>query len=277
MSLLKQALDLYRQKGYKSLIQKSIAEAYTKIYYMTVVLRGQYTLTLDTRTIVFSAPTTTVVRRNRDRFESESPVLSDFIDDICTDDVVYDVGANTGLYTLFAAKSCPDGIVLAFEPYPPNIELLKKDINRNQLQNIEIVDFALSNSIGNIEFSQPPEDDVGYGSSSIEADESRATTEIPTTTGDRLIAGNDVPEPTVIKIDVEGAESLVLDGLSQALSNPDCRTVYCEVHLPTGDHRPSVEDFGSSPEAICNRLEQVGFTVERLHRRDSEILYCGRK
>jgi FkbM family methyltransferase len=237
---------------------------------------GRYSFTLAGHTVTFSAPNPTMVRRNRMRFKSEKPGLQDFISVIKDGDVVYDIGANTGLYTLFAAKACPDGKVIAFEPYPPNLDLLKQDITRNQLQNVGIVDMALSDSVGNIEFSQPDEDDVGYGSSSIETNESEATVEIPTTTGDQLIADGEIPTPNVVKIDVEGSESLVLEGLEKALSAPDCRTVYCEVHLP-GDSRPSVEDFGSSPEHIKSRLEEFGFTVERLQSRGEEIFYKGYK
>lgn len=239
---------------------------------------GRYSFTLTDHSITFSAPTPTVVERNRNRFKSEKQKLRNFINEIKEDDVVYDIGANTGLYTLFAAKACPDGEVIAFEPYPPNIDLLKQDIARNQLQNVEIVEVALSDSVGNIEFSQPSEADVSYGSSSIEADESDATIVVPTTTSDQLIADDEIPAPNVLKIDVEGAESLVLEGLEKGLSAPSCRTVYCEVHLPGVDHRPSVEDFESSAEDIENRLREFGFTVERLHSsRDTEIFYKAQK
>jgi hypothetical protein len=77
---------------------------------------------------------------------------------------------------------------------------------------------------------------------------------------------------------VEGSEPLVLEGLETALSAPSCRTVYCEVHLPGVDHRPSVEDFDRSAEDIQNRLEEFGFTVEELDSRENiEIFYKAQK
>lgn len=241
-------------------------------------IRGRYSSTLERYTVTFSAPTTTVVRRNRMRFKSEKKELRDFLSEIEEDDVVYDIGANTGLYTFFAAKACPDGEVIAFEPYPPNLSLLKQDIARNQLQNVETIDMALSDSVGSIEFSQPVKDDMGYGSSAIETTESEATINVPTTTGDQLITDREIPAPNVVKIDVEGSESLVLEGLETTLSTLNCRTVYCEVHLPGVDRRPSVEDFGSSPEDIQNRLEEFGFTVEALNSRNgNEIFYKAQK
>ena len=241
-------------------------------------IRGRYSSALEGHTVTFSVPTATMVRRNRMRFKSEKRELRDLLNEIEEDDVVYDIGANTGLYTLFAAKECPDGKVIAFEPYPPNLSLLKQDIARNQLQNVETVDIALSDSVGSIEFSQPAEDDMGYGSSAIEATESEATINVPTTTGDQLIDDGEIPAPNVVKIDVEGSEPLVLEGLETTLSTLSCRTVYCEVHLSGADKRPSVEDFGSSPEDIQNRLEEFGFTVEVLdNREEKEIFYKAHK
>lgn len=277
-SVVTRSISIYKEEGATTLLKRGLRKIHRDAYCKSMSVRGRYSFTLTDHTITFSAPTPTVVKRNRSRFKSEKQELADFINEIKEGDVVYDVGANTGLYTLFAAKACPDGEVIAFEPYPPNLDLLKQDVARNQLQNVEIVDVALSDSVGNIEFSQPSEDDVGYGSSSIEADESEATIEVPTTTGDQLIADGEIPAPNVIKIDVEGSEPLVLEGLEKALSAPSCRTVYCEVHLPGVDKRPSVEDFGSSAEDIENRLREFGFTVERLHSsRGSEIFYKAKK
>ncbi|WP_162991430.1 FkbM family methyltransferase [Halostella salina] len=199
------------------------------------------------------------------------------MNEIGDDDVVYDIGANTGLYTLFAAKECSEGEVIAFEPYSPNLELLKHDIDQNQLQNIEVLGVALSDSDGSIEFSQPDTDDVGYGSSSIVTNASEGTTEVTTITGDQLIDDGEIPPPNVVKIDVEGSEPLVIDGLEKALSAPDCRSVYYEVHVQSGDRRPSIGDFGSSPQDLQQRLEDFGFTVNRICSRNGEILYKAEK
>lgn len=276
-SAISQGISICQEKGVSTLFRKGLRKLHQDAFCKYISIRGQYSFTLEDHTVTFSAPTLTMVKRNHGRFKSEKKELRDFLNEVGEDDIVYDIGANTGLYTLFAAKACPDGEVIAFEPYPPNLIMLNKDVARNQLQNIEIIDMALSDSVGNIEFNQPDEDDVGYGSSSIEANESETTIEVPTTTGDKLIADSEIPEPNVVKIDVEGSEPLVLEGLENALSAPSCRTVYCEVHLSGVDHRPSIEDFGSSEEDIANRLREFGFTVERLQSRGSEILYKAQK
>lgn len=276
-SVVSQVLSIYKQEGAVTLIKKSFRKVRSDIHSKLMSIRGHYSITLDNNIITFSAPTPKVVKRNRGRFKSERQELRDLINEVKEDDIVYDVGANTGLYTLFAAKACPDGEVVAFEPYPPNLGLLKQDIARNQLQNVTVIDVVLSDSAGSVKFSQPGEDDIGYGSSSIEANESVNTIDVQSTTGDQLITDGKIPAPNIIKIDVEGSEPLVLEGLKKTLSDPACRAVYCEVHLPAGDHRPSVEDFGSSPEKIENQLTEFGFKVKQLHQRKNEVFYKATK
>jgi FkbM family methyltransferase len=201
----------------------------------------------------------------------------ELLDDLRKDDVFYDIGANTGLYTLFASKRCTEGTVVAFEPYPPNVRMLKRDISRNGVNNVDVYELALSDSEGTIEFSQPEQPDVGYGSASVEANSTTATTEVPTASADRLISNGEIPPPNVIKIDVEGAEPLVIEGLEETLSEPTCRFVYCEAHLPGVDHRPSIEDFDTTVADLRDQLEQFGFTVEKGRTRGTEVLFKASK
>jgi len=202
-SLVNRGLSVYREEGALVLCKKTLRKLYTESYCRAVSARGHYSLTLDDRTIEFSAPTPTLVKRNRERFDSEAEEIRDYLESIEEEDVVYDIGANTGLYSLFAAGRCPRGTVVAFEPYPPNLEILRRDIERNDLRNVEVVESALSDAVGEIEFSQPDEDDVGYGSSSIDADGTGDAITVPTTTGDTLVADGEVPPPNVVKIDID--------------------------------------------------------------------------
>jgi len=56
----------------------------------------------------------------------ESELLSDLIDTLEPDDVFWDVGANIGVFSCFAAQKLIDGSVIAFEPFPPNVQQLEK-------------------------------------------------------------------------------------------------------------------------------------------------------
>lgn len=277
-SLVDRGLSLYREEGARVLLEKTLRKLYTDIYCKVISQLDSYTLTLDNRSVEFSTPTSKLVKRNRERFSSEQEVIGDFILEIQEEDVVYDVGANTGLYSLFAATECRQGKVVAFEPYPPNVEIFRQDIDRNKLDNIVIVESALSDSVGEVEFSQPEKDDAGYGSSSINIGDQDASITVPTTTGDKLVTDGKIPPPNVVKIDVEGAEHKVIEGMEDTLSAPKCRVLYCEVHLPGSPIRPSIKDFGSSPDELQTHLEQLGFTVERIRTiRGTEIVFKAKK
>jgi FkbM family methyltransferase len=67
--------------------------------------------------------------------------------------------------------------------------------------------------------------------------------EVPVEAGDHIIQSNEAPTPTVLKIDVEGAEMDVLQDLSGMFSAGNINAVVCEVHLPIEGPSPSVENF----------------------------------
>ena len=271
-SLVDRALSVYRENGTLALAKKTLHKLYSKSYYRAMSLRGHYSLTLGDQAVEFSAPTPMMVERNRKRFQSEQKELHAFLDTIELEDTVYDIGANTGLYSLFAATKCRHGTIAAFEPYPPNVKILERDLARNGLHNIEVVESVLSDSVGEIEFSQPEEEDVGYGSSSIDTGGGDDAITVPTTTGDKLVADGELSPPNVVKIDVEGAEPLVIEGMKEVLSAPECRAVFCEIHLPKSEMRPSIEDFGSSPEDFRSRLEAFGFSTKEIGTSSGSVI-----
>lgn len=272
MSLASQGLQILKDEGPVSLARKGSRYISDRIY---LKVKGKYSLSTNNIEVFFSAPNYTVAQRNKSRFTSEQNVITDLLQELEKDDVFYDVGANTGLYSLFAAKKCSE--VIAFEPYPPNTKVFRKDISRNGLPNVELYELALSDSNGNITFSQPSEEDIGYGSSSIINEETENSVEVQTKTGDNLISENDISLPTVIKIDVEGSEPLVIDGLEETLSKPDCKLIYCEIHLKDVDHRPSIGDFDTSLEDIKSQLRGYGFSIEEIENRGSEVFLKGQK
>jgi len=79
------------------------------------------------------------------RWQSERERLTDILEDLCAEDIFYDIGANTGLYTCFAAKHCSH--VVAFEPHLQNLVELRQNISRNG-GNVMVMDIALSDTAG---------------------------------------------------------------------------------------------------------------------------------
>jgi len=275
-SKIREGLDILSEDGPISFIMEILSFLYGTIHYS---IADSYTLAISNTEVEFTAPNRTVVRRNKRRFESERQELTDMLEEIEHSDVFFDIGANTGLYTLFAAKRRQSADVVAFEPYPPNLRLLKRDIDRNALENIDVREVALSDSEGKVEFSQPDEEDAGYGSGSIESstDNSSTIVNVSARSGDELISQNEIPTPTIVKIDVEGAEPLVVDGMENALSHPDCRLVYCEIHQDDVECRPSITDFGTTLSDMKAHFEELGFEAEEIHTCGSEILLKAHK
>lgn len=272
MGLISEGLRTLTDEGLIPLAQKESKYVRDRLHFK---FKNEYTLSVNNIEASFSAPNYTVVQRNKQRFGFEQNIIIDLLQELEEDDVFYDVGANTGLYSLFSAKKCSK--VVAFEPYPPNTKLFRKDISRNGLSNVELYEIALSDSNGEITFSQPVEEDIGYGSSSIVNKETENSIEVPTMTGDNLISKNGLSPPTIIKIDVEGSEPLVIDGLEESLSKPNCKLIYCEVHLTDVEHRPSIYDFGTNLEDIKSQLREYGFSIEEIDDRGSEVFLKGQK
>lgn len=277
-TIVRKCIVYSKNEGPTQLMKKGMIKAYKNTYYNALVARGHYSLEIDGISAIFTAKKEKEVDRNHQRLEIEKNIIADLLNEVNEDDTVYDIGANTGLYTIFAAHKCKNGDVVAFEPYQPNIETLKDNLSYNDLRNVDVVDVALSDSTGEVEFSQPDNYEVGYGSSSISAYDTANSITVPTTRGDELITCGEIPKPNVVKIDVEGAEQLVVDGLKDGLKSPSCRLLYCEVHLPRKDGlRPSITDFGSSLSELQSTLEDFGFDIDIIERSSSDVHIKGVK
>lgn len=223
-------------------------------------LRDQVTFSADGTDAAFVADNPTSIARTQSRLQSEREMLTDLLDELNDDDVFYDVGANTGLYTCFAAKKISSGEVIAFEPYPPNVDELRRNAALND-KHITVLEIALSDHSDTVEIATPETSTPGYGAASMAADQDGES--VRALRGDELVNDGDIPPPTVVKIDVEGAEPLVVDGLAASLSNSRCRLIYCEVHLPSSAPRGSIYDHGVDTSDMVGRFEEIGFSVER--------------
>lgn len=135
-----------------------------------------------------------------------------FRSEIGPGDTVYDIGANVGFYTLFASVCVgPQGRVYSFEPLPRNIADLRRHIVINHLTNCEVIEAAVSRSDGMAQFdaSRPR----SMGQLSTAGDKT-----VPTVSLDSLVSSKATLPPNVVKIDVEGAETYVLEGATEMLS-----------------------------------------------------------
>jgi FkbM family methyltransferase len=139
--------------------------------------------------------------------------------------VVYDVGANAGIYSLLASlRAGPSGWVYAFEPLQHNLRHLRRHIALNNLQNCTILEEAVCKEEGTRSFSAAPFD------SSMARLASDGELRVPSTTLDRCIYGEKpLRPPDILKIDVEGAELEVLEGAHRALAE-FLPSIFLEIH-----------------------------------------------
>lgn len=189
-------------------------------------------------------------------FSNESSLVDAVMEELQPSDIFYDVGANIGMYTLFAAKIIDTGEIHSFEPHPENIKKLLKNMER-EIDDIHcrVHEVALYNKDEVSRFdpvSREPAE--GHGHVTPNGD-----LKIHCVRADQL----DISPPNVVKIDVEGAEYRVLLGMLGILS--ECRAIFIETH-PTR-MRERYEDTISD---IMQFAKRGGFKVKRIDRRGKE-------
>ncbi len=144
------------------------------------------------------------------------------LDTILRDDsVIFDIGANVGhLSLLFAKKLAPNGSVFCYEPDQENREQLTKNKDLNALKNITILPYALQDNheVAELEFnirrSIDGDGNQNRGLSSLKkiTKFTKDTLQVPASTIDNECRRLGVTHLDFIKIDVEGAEYMVLQG-----------------------------------------------------------------
>lgn len=248
MGKFRQSIDIYREDGLAVLCRKviryvlsyallPIGKVYTK--HIPPLPKLHKRKHMNSVTAKFEISNYTEFLRLV--FKKGDTPLEAFLSEIQDEDIVFDVGANIGMYACLAEQAGENITVYAFEPHPANITSLRNNINLNK-SDIEVLDFALSNSNGKSEFfaKSTSERGEGIGSISDESHSKEMFTEsitIETNRGDDLISKNVVPNPDILKIDVEGAEIEVLAGFEETLANRGCRAILVEVHNPPNSVR----------------------------------------
>lgn len=248
----------------ENVVQRSPLGEYASTCYRfaaRAVVGDVVTVTIDGVSVDFAPPDSLLLS---DRFQDpmefdEAALIVDMLEELEPDDTVLDVGAHIGYHACFAAEATPSGGVIAVEAHPLNAHEIVRNSRLNE-HDIEVQSFALSNETGVAELaiSGP---DVGGSTHSLQ-ETSTDSISVSTHRADDVL---DVT-PSVIKIDVEGAEQRVLEGMPEILSDDDCRVVYCELHHADGDNT-SIEDFGGSETEVYSLLEDHGFEITEINRR----------
>ena len=163
-------------------------------------------------------------------------------------DCVWDVGAHVGTYTRqFLELVGPVGRVIAFEPIPENATLLRSLGPEAQLT---VVEAALADRDGMTSFNIRGKKNGGIS----HIGESPDGLNVRVVRGDSILEEG-IPKPDVIKIDVEGFEGDVLNGLPSVLEGTRCLVI--EVHFAAMSRR----GIPKEPLRILDLLRNQGFTI----------------
>ncbi len=179
----------------------------------------------------------------------EPDYLGGMLSELRPTDVLYDIGANIGLVCLHAASRCR---TVAFEPDPGFHGRLRRNLELNPAMTVDVLRVAISDSDKPVTlFTDGSE---GTSPSLIRQRGENDTVEVQGRTLDALVDDATLPAPTVLKLDIEGAEILALRGAERLLhGNAQPRLLFLEVHdsfLP---------GFGSSAEEVLTLVRGAGY------------------
>lgn len=172
--------------------------------------------------------------------------------EIHPDDVIIDVGANIGVFSIYAATRATGVKVYSYEPYPGNILWLKKNIQVSRLSNIQVFDQAVAGSHGCRSLRVFPSNWILHRLEKVGPTE--PSLPVQCVTLDEVFISNQIKTCHLLKLDCEGSEYEILQNCSSETLRRVKRIVG-EYH-----ESPSSPNTG---QALCRLLKTRSFRVER--------------
>ena len=180
-------------------------------------------------------------------------------------DIVIDVGANIGYYTLiFAQLVGSSGKVFAFEPESKNFEILKKNIEINNYPNIVAEQKIVSDKSGIVKLFIAEHGIVGHRINQEKS--SQKFIEVESIILDNYIKKLNLDNKiNFIKIDVEGSEPKVLEGTKEIIQKSNQLKIFTEFN------RESVEEYGIEPKEMIDLFYRNGFKIYLPNYKENKI------
>jgi FkbM family methyltransferase len=174
--------------------------------------------------------------------------------------VFFDVGAHIGEYTLIGSRGVgPTGAVHAFEAQPDTFALLKRNCATNRAENVKLNRAAVCERQGEVEFDISAEPAMSSMAAAVDVERKRARIRVPGITLDQYCQTHDT-WPSLLKIDVEGAELLVLRGAADLLRRPPGSAPAIIFECVNFTY----VRFGYDRETVVTYLNSFGYEVFRM-------------
>lgn len=189
----------------------------------------------------------------------EAELTSLLLDHVEPGTTVVDIGAHLGLHTLtFSRLVGAEGKVLAVEASPANARLLRSHVEWNKCKNVTIIEAAVGDRNATVPFGfhSDPTDPAAFANS-LAYDIGGDQALVPMLTIDAICDGMC---PSLIKIDIEGAELLALRGATKTLNRTGAMVV-------VAIHPDAMQSLGTSPSGLIAFLETQGYIGRHLDGR----------
>ena len=170
-------------------------------------------------------------------------------------DIVVDIGAHVGYYTLLMAQLVgKNGKVYSFEPDPVNFQLLKKSVEINGFENVVLIQKAVSNITDKVKLFLGDNDSAINRIYDAKLGDAKESIDVESIRIDEYFKEND-ELINFIKIDSEGSEVKIINGMKQFLSRNQ------ELVMMTEFFPFLIKKSGDEPNQYLKSLEKSGFSL----------------
>ena len=251
-----------------------------KLYLIDLLEKESYKkINILGKKIYFFVPNALVNTRVNNIFTDE-PETINWINNFDKNDKInfWDIGANIGLYSIYASQKFNNIEITSFEPIPGNLKILSRNISINNLQNkIKISQFPLSDKEN--QYLKMVESDFLYGSAlNVFGEEtdyegkrinSKNNYKIFGTTINFILKNNILECPNYVKIDVDGIEHLILSSGDELLKNKNLNSILIEInenfslqhetvlHIMEKNNLKLVEKKQNNPDQLPNKFKKT--------------------